>query len=116
MLTLYGIPNCNTVKKARLWLEENNVDYVFHDYKKQGIDTNQIENWMTQQPWENLVNRAGTTYRKLSDEEKTAIKDNLSATVLMVEKTSVIKRPIVEKDGKIVALGFKEEAYQALFG
>lgn len=116
MLTLYGIPNCNTVKKARTWLQENNVAYEFHDYKKQGIDTEKIENWMTQQPWEKLVNRAGMTYRKLSDEEKAAIKDNASATALMMEKNSVIKRPIVEKDGNIVALGFKEEDYQELFG
>lgn len=116
MLTLYGIPNCNTVKKARTWLQENNVAYEFHDYKKQGIDTEKIENWMTQQPWEKLVNRAGMTYRKLSDEEKAAIKDNASATALMMKKNSVIKRPIVEKDGNIVALGFKEEDYQELFG
>ncbi|MDP5121121.1 MAG: ArsC family reductase [Spirosomaceae bacterium] len=115
MLTLYGIPNCNTVKKARTWLQENNVAYEFHDYKKQGIDAEKIENWMTQQPWEKLVNRAGMTYRKLSDQEKAAINDNASATKLMIEKTSVIKRPIVEKDGNIVALGFKEDEYQTLF-
>lgn len=116
MLTLYGIPNCNTVKKARTWLQENNIAYEFHDYKKQGIDAEKIENWMTQQPWEKLVNRAGMTYRKLSDQEKAAINDNASATKLMIEKTSVIKRPIVEKDGNIVALGFKEDEYEALFG
>ena len=116
MLTLYGIPNCNTVKKARTWLQENNVAYEFHDYKKLGVDESTIENWMTQQPWEKLVNRAGMTYRKLSDEEKNDIKDNASATKLMMEKTSVIKRPIVERDGNIVTLGFKEEDYQALFG
>lgn len=116
MLTLYGIPNCNTVKKARTWLEENSVEYSFHNYKKLGIEEIKIENWMIQQPWEKLVNRAGMTYRKLSDEEKAAINDNASATKLMMEKTSVIKRPIVEKDGNIVALGFKEEEYQKLFG
>jgi arsenate reductase len=85
MLTLYGIPNCNTVKKARTWLEENNVEYEFHNYKKDGISKEKIENWMTQQPWEKLVNRAGMTYRKLSDEEKAAIIDNESATELMME-------------------------------
>jgi Spx/MgsR family transcriptional regulator len=104
------------VKKARTWLEENNVEYEFHNYKKDGISKEKIENWMTQQPWEKLVNRAGMTYRKLSDEEKAAIMDNESATELMMEKTSVIKRPIVEKDGNIVTLGFKEEDYQELFG
>lgn len=116
MLTLYGIPNCNTVKKARTWLQENSVEYSFHNYKKLGIEESKIENWMTQQPWEKLVNRAGMTYRKLSDEEKVAINDNTSAAKLMMEKTSVIKRPIVEKDGNIIALGFKEEEYQKLFG
>jgi Spx/MgsR family transcriptional regulator len=104
------------VKKARTWLEENNVGYEFHNYKKDGIDDEKIENWMTQQSWEKLVNRAGMTYRKLSDEEKLAIKDNASATKLMIEKTSVIKRPIVEREGKIIALGFKEDEYQELFG
>jgi Spx/MgsR family transcriptional regulator len=104
------------VKKARTWLEENNVGYEFHNYKKDGIDDEKIENWMTQQSWEKLVNRAGMTYRKLSDEEKLVIKDNASATKLMIEKTSVIKRPIVEREGKIIALGFKEDEYQELFG
>ena len=116
MLTLYGIPNCNTVKKTRTWLEENNVEYSFHDYKKLGVTQSKIENWMAQQPWEKLVNRAGMTYRKLSDEEKAAVNDNASAARLMMEKSSVIKRPIVERDGDIVALGFKEEDYQKLFG
>jgi arsenate reductase len=115
MLTLYGIPNCNTVKKARTWLEGNNVEYEFHNYKKDGISKEKIENWMTQQPWEKLVNRAGMTYRKLSDEEKAAIIDNESATELMMEKTSVIKRPIVEKEGEIIASGFKEDEYQEFF-
>jgi Spx/MgsR family transcriptional regulator len=103
------------VKKARTFLEENNVGYEFHNYKKDGIDEEKIKNWMTQQPWEKLVNRAGMTYRKLSDEEKSEIKDNASATELMMEKNSVIKRPIVEKAGEIIALGFKEDEYQALF-
>ncbi|MFT6202692.1 MAG: Spx/MgsR family transcriptional regulator [Spirosomataceae bacterium] len=103
------------MKKARTWLEENNVEYEFHNYKKDGISKEKIENWMTQQPWEKLVNRAGMTYRKLSDEEKAAIIDNESATELMMEKTSVIKRPIVEKEGEIIASGFKEDEYQEFF-
>jgi Spx/MgsR family transcriptional regulator len=104
------------VKKARTWLEENNVDYDFHNYKNKGIQQGEIENWMTQQPWEKLINRAGMTYRKLSDGEKVAIRDNASATKLMIEKTSVIKRPIVAREGEIIALGFKEDEYQKLFG
>lgn len=116
MLTLYGIPNCNTVKKARTWLEEHQVAYEFHDYKKAGITEMKIKTWLTQQPWEKLVNRAGMTYRKLTDDEKAAVQDDAGATALMLEKTSVIKRPIVEQNGKIVALGFNEETYQELFG
>lgn len=115
MLTLYGIPNCNTVKKARTWLEERGLAYEFHDYKKQGIEAAKIEVWLLQQPWEKLVNRAGMTFRKLTDDEKAAVNNNQSATKLMLEKTSIIKRPIVEKDGKIVTLGFKEEDYEKIF-
>jgi len=114
-MKLYGIPNCNTVKKARVWLDENNIDYTFHDFKKLGVDQTTIDNWLTQQPWEKLVNRAGMTWRKLTDEHKASITDNASASALMMEKTSIIKRPILEKDGKVLALGFKEDDYQEIF-
>ena len=114
-MKLYGIPNCNTVKKARVWLENNQIDYAFHNFKKDGVSQELLENWLSQAPWETLVNRAGMTWRKLSDETKESIVDNASAAALMTEKTSVIKRPILEKDGKILNLGFKEEAYQELF-
>ncbi len=115
MMKLYGIPNCNTVKKARVWLDENQIQYEFHDFKKLGVNQAMAENWLTQQPWEKLVNRAGMTWRKLSDETKASITNNASATALMADKTSVIKRPILEQDGKILALGFKEDTYQELF-
>lgn len=114
-MKLYGIPNCNTVKKARVWLDENNIEHSFHNFKKDGIDEVTISNWLTQQPWEKLVNRAGMTWRKLEDEVKESITDNSSACALMMEKTSVIKRPILEKDGQVMSLGFKEEIYQELF-
>jgi arsenate reductase (glutaredoxin) len=114
-MKLYGIPNCNTVKKARDWLDKQSINYVFHDFKKLGIDKTTLDHWLSQQPWENLINRAGTTWRKLSDIEKENIVDNTSAAKLMAEKTSVIKRPILEKDGAILTLGFKEETYQELF-
>jgi arsenate reductase (glutaredoxin) len=114
-LILYGIPNCNTVKKARDWLESNRVVYEFHDFKKQGVSQQLLENWLTQTPHEKLINRAGLTWRGLEDNTKTGIVDNASAIALMQVKTSVIKRPLLEKNGKILALGFSEADYKAIF-
>ena len=114
-MKLYGIPNCNTVKKAREWLAQNAIEYTFHDFKKDGIDAATINEWLQQHPWEKLVNRAGMTWRGLSDASKAAVIDNASATQLMLEKSSVIKRPILSRDGKILALGFDEKHYASLF-
>lgn len=114
-MKLYGIPNCNTVKKARDWLDANNISYEFHDFKKQGIDEATIQSWLTLYPWEKLINRAGLTWRGLDDATKSSITDNASATALMQAKTSVIKRPILERDEQILALGFSESDYQCLF-
>jgi len=114
-MKLYGIPNCNTVKKSRDWLDANNITYTFHDFKKQGIDAATIQNWLTQHPWEKLINRAGLTWRGLDEATKSGITDNASVTALMQEKTSVIKRPILERDEQILALGFSESDYQRLF-
>jgi Spx/MgsR family transcriptional regulator len=113
-MQLFGIPNCNTVKKARNWLSLNNVAYEFHDFKKNGVSHALIEGWLTQQPWEKLVNRAGMTWRNLTDAEKAAVVDVPSAIKLMLDKSSVIKRPVLVKDGKIVSLGFTEAAYKEL--
>lgn len=114
-MKLYGIPNCNTVKKARDWLEQHAVAYEFHDFKKLGLDTETAQYWLQQQPWEKLVNRSGMTWRNLTDTEKNAVTDAASALRLMQEKTSVIKRPIVVKNDKIIALGFNETEYAQLF-
>ena len=114
MLTVYGIPNCNTVKKARTWLDQNGIAYSFHDFKKQGIDEITIKKWLTQSPWDKLVNRAGMTWRNLSDAEKAAVTDNASATELMMAKTSVIKRPLLIRDDALLALGFDEDKYKEL--
>lgn len=114
MFTLYAIPNCDTVKKARVWLAEHGIDYKFHDYKKQGIDRTTIERWLTQKPWEDLVNRSGTTWRKLPDSDKPTNAE--SAVALMLAQPSVIRRPLIEADGRIIALGFKAEEYGAVFG
>jgi Spx/MgsR family transcriptional regulator len=114
-MKLYGIPNCNSVKKARTWLEEHQIDYIFHDFKKNGVNQSILDSWLSQASWEKLINRAGMTWRKLDDETKNSIVDNSSASRLMLDRTSVIKRPILEKDGKLLALGFKEEIYKELF-
>jgi Spx/MgsR family transcriptional regulator len=111
-MKLYGIPNCNTVKKARDWLDANNIAYEFHDFKKQGIDEATIQQWLSQYPSEKLINRAGLTWRGLDEATKSSIIDNASAATLMQAKTSVIKRPILENDQQILALGFSESDYQ----
>lgn len=103
-VTLYGIPNCSTVKKARDWLDENGVVYDFHDYKKQGADAARLARWCEQAGWEKLVNRSGMTWRKLSDEQK-AIGGSEDAVALMVAHPSVIKRPVVEYPGGLL-IGF----------
>lgn len=115
MLKVYGIPNCDTVKKATVWLKNKGIAYEFHDYKKLGISEAKLEEWLTQVSHETLINRKGTTFKGLSDEEKNGITSNASAIALMLEKTSVIKRPIVESD-KILAVGFKAEEYEVVFG
>lgn len=114
-MKLYGIPNCNTVKKARDWLAAHQIAYEFHDFKKQGISEQQLQSWLTQLPESKLINRAGLTWRGLDEQTKQSIVDNASAIALMTAKTSVIKRPILEKDSKIIALGFSETEYSALF-
>ncbi|MGB4813077.1 MAG: ArsC family reductase [Methylophilaceae bacterium] len=114
-MQLFGIPNCSTVKKARDWLDLHHIAYDFHDFKKQGVSPELLDNWLNQMPWEKLVNRAGLTWRNLTEAEKTAVNDASSAIHLMQLKTSVIKRPILVKAGKIIAIGFDETTYQALF-
>jgi arsenate reductase len=114
-MKLYGIPNCNTVKKARAWLDEHGVEYDFHDYKKLGVDRAMLEGWLEQMPWEKLVNRAGMTWRGLGDAEKAAVVDSTSATALMIAKPSVIRRPVIVDDARILAIGFDSETYTSLF-
>ncbi|OVE45798.1 arsenate reductase [Chromobacterium violaceum] len=115
MITLYGIPNCNTVKKARQWLADNGIDYLFHDFKKQGIDAGHLQAWAAQVPLAKLVNRQGTTWRALPDEAKAAADTLDGAVVLMLDKPSVIKRPVLEWDGK-VGVGFAEADWAERFG
>jgi arsenate reductase len=114
LMKLYGIPNCTTVKKARTWLDEHGIAYEFHDYKKLGVDTATLNNWLAQMPWEKLVNRAGMTWRGLAEAEKAAVTDNASAAALMQAKPSVIRRPVIVRDNTIVAIGFDPETYRNL--
>ncbi|MFP5390731.1 MAG: ArsC family reductase [Gammaproteobacteria bacterium] len=111
---LYGIPNCDTVKKARTWLLEHGIDFTFHDFKKQGLERATVQAWLEQLDWEALVNRKGTTWRKLSDDERAAVIDGASALELMLAQPSVIKRPVLARDGAC-SVGFKPEQYQQLF-
>jgi len=113
--TLYGIPNCDTVKKARSWLSDNGHDFSFHDFKKQGLSRELVAGWLEQLDWETLVNRKGTTWRNLPDERKAHIVDKASALELMLENPSVIKRPVLQAVGP-VSVGFSPELYAAKFG
>lgn len=113
-MRIFGISNCSSVKKARDWLGNNAVVYEFHDFKKDGISHDLLESWLNQIAWEKLVNRTSMTWRNLSDAEKAAVIDTPSAIKLMLEKSSVIKRPVLVNDGKIVCLGFSEAAYKEL--
>ncbi len=112
--TLYGIPNCDTVKKARTWLADNGHDFTFHDFKKQGLSRELVNGWLEQLDWETLVNRKGMTWRNLSDERKAQIVDKASALELMLENPSVIKRPVLEGAGPL-NVGFSADQYRAIF-
>ena len=103
---LYGIPNCDTVKKARVWLDAQGIAYTFHDYKKQGADSARLEQWVAQAGWEKVLNRAGTTLRKLPDADKDGL-DAEKAVKVMAANPSAIKRPIVEHPGGLL-VGFKD--------
>jgi arsenate reductase (glutaredoxin) len=108
---LYGIKNCDSVKKARAWLEDYNMPYEFHDYKAVGVDRARLERWCAQAGWETLLNRAGTTFRKLPEDAKTGI-DERKAVELMLAQPSMIKRPVLERGSRLL-VGFKPEIYDS---
>lgn len=112
--TIYGIKNCDTMKKARAWLDARGVTYAFHDYKASGIDAATLRSWAGQVGWEKLLNRAGTTFRKLPEAEREGI-DEGKAIALMVAQPSMIKRPVLA-DGKKLLVGFSPEAYAKELG
>ncbi len=113
-ITLYGIKNCDTMKKARAWLDRHGVDYAFHDYKSAGIDKDRLERWARKAGWELLLNRAGLTFKKLPDKDKQGL-TAAKAIKLMLAQPSMIKRPVLELGGGKLLVGFKPDDYDAAF-
>ena len=109
-ITIYGIKNCDTMKKARHWLERRGVDYEFHDYRTGGIDRARLERWCREVGWETLLNRAGTTFRKLTDADKQGL-DARKAVSLMLAQPALIKRPVLDVDGRLL-VGFRPTSYE----
>jgi arsenate reductase (glutaredoxin) len=109
-ITIYGIKNCDTMKKARAWLDTHKVDYAFHDYKTAGIERAKLEGWAKKTGWETLLNRGGTTFRKLPDKDKESVNEK-KAIALMLAQPSMIKRPVLEPDGGKILVGFKPDEY-----
>ena len=115
MLTLYGIPSCDTVKKARAFLAERDVAHVFHDFKKQGVPVDALDRWLDVLGWERVLNRRGTTWRQLDAARQAAVVDAASAKALMLEMPSVIKRPVVAQ-GDTLDIGFDATGWARRFG
>ena len=113
MTTLYGIRNCDTMKRARAWLDARKIAYEFHDYKTSGIDRAALEKWTKEVGWEALLNRAGTTFRKLPERDREGLTEK-KAIALMLAQPSMIKRPVLDRGGKLT-VGFKPEIYEKLF-
>ncbi len=113
-ITVYGIKNCDTMKKARAWLAAHGVAYTFHDYKSEGIDKAKLEAWVKDAGWETVLNRAGLTFKKLPPAERESVTEK-KAIALMLANPSMIKRPVIEGAGKLL-VGFKPEIYEAAFG
>ena len=113
-VTIYGIRNCDTMKKARAWLDARGVAYAFHDYKTAGIERGMLEGWVREAGWETLLNRAGTTFRKLSEHDKEGLTER-KAVALMLHQPSMIKRPVLDVGGKLF-VGFKPDVYERAIG
>jgi arsenate reductase len=113
MTTLYGIPNCDTVKKARAWLTAHGVEHSFHDFKKQGVPAASLDQWLQAAGWEKLINRKGNTWRQLDEATRNGVSDAASARALALEHASVIKRPVVEWADGAITVGFDAADWQA---
>lgn len=116
IITLYGIPNCDTVKKARAWLSAQGLDYQFHDFKKQGVPEPQLDAWIKNLGWEPLLNTRGTSWRRLDDASRAGVTDAASARALMLAQASVIKRPVVQWPDGQLSVGFAEPAWRSRIG
>jgi len=116
MTQLYGIKNCDTIKKARRWLEDNNIDYRFHDYRVDGLDADLLQKFIAELGWEALLNTRGTTWRKLDESLRASINNADSAAALMIEMPAIIKRPLLWTPGQPMLLGFSDSSYQRYFG
>jgi len=114
-LTVYGIPNCDSVKKARVWLSERGADFSFHDFKKQGVPPQALDLWLKQVGWETLLNRKGTTWRKLDSALQASVVDSQSARKIMLEHANVIKRPVCVLKGQVI-VGVNPQAWQNVVG
>lgn len=114
MITLFGIPNCDTVKKTQKWLDAHKISYQFHNYKLEGIDMSTLKDWCAQTDWERILNKKSTTWRALTEAEKTSVTDAASAIPVMQQHTSLIKRPVITKKGKVAVVGFDEAALKTL--
>ncbi|WP_137921908.1 ArsC family reductase [Hydrogenophaga sp. 2FB] len=112
MITLYGIPNCDTVKKARAWLTEHSVEYAFHDFKKQGIPGAELDQWLAAAGWDTVINRKGTTWRQLDEATRAGVTDAASARAVALANPSVIKRPVVAWTGGAITVGFNAADWQ----
>jgi Spx/MgsR family transcriptional regulator len=114
MITLYGIPNCDTVKKARVWLDDNNIDHNFHDFRKDGVGADQVKQWIATLGLDTVINKRSTSWKALTDEQKSGLNDD-TAVELILESPTLIKRPLLDKDGEL-QVGFKAANYEAAFG
>ena len=116
LITLYGIPNCDTVKKARAWLGAQGLDHRFHDFKKQGVPEQQLDSWIKTLGWEPLLNTRGTSWRRLDDATRAGVTDAAGARALMLEQVSVIKRPVVQWPDGQLSVGFSEPVWRSRIG
>jgi arsenate reductase (glutaredoxin) len=114
-MIVYGIKNCNTVKSAVNWLKQHHISFEFHDYKTQKISPDKLRDWCKQLGWERLVNKRGATWRQLSEQDQSSICDESTAIAMMLAKTSLIKRPLLEREGKVLTIGFHEGDYAEMF-
>jgi arsenate reductase len=115
MYIVYGIPNCDTIKKTLAWLKNHKIEHTFHDYKKSGISAQILGPWSKQRGWESILNKKRTTWRKLDAAKQATIINEKAAISLMEKNTSMIKRPVIEKEGIVVAIGFDEAVYKKVF-